>query len=110
MNDAEIHSSRRGVNPIMSDPCHVPNATPIFGAGGKRKRRMSARWRYTNRLNARASTGPKTAIGKARVARNALRHGLSVPVVRDPALAPEIEALARRIMQSVVGKSLDDAP
>ncbi len=73
----------------------------------KRKRRMSARWRYTNRLNARASTGPKTTAGKATVARNALCHGLSLPVAGDPGFAPEVVELARTIAQSVVGQSLD---
>jgi hypothetical protein len=42
-------------------------------------------------------TGPRTPHGKARVARNARRHGLSLPVAADPALAPEIAALARAI-------------
>jgi hypothetical protein len=73
----------------------------------KQKRRVSARWRYTNQLNARASTGPKTAAGKATVARNALSHGLSLPVLSDPAIAPEVVELAGRIEQSVVGQSLD---
>ena len=50
-----------------------------------------------NRANARASTGPRTAAGKARVARNALRHGLSLPVSADPRLAAEVKALARAI-------------
>ena len=50
-----------------------------------------------NRANARASTGPKTAQGRARTARNALRHGLSLPVRSDPALSEEVEALAREI-------------
>ena len=50
-----------------------------------------------NRANARASTGPKTAQGRARAARNALRHGLSLPVFSDPALSEEVEALAREI-------------
>ena len=50
-----------------------------------------------NRANARASTGPKTAQGRARAARNALRHGLSLPVCSDPALSEEVEALAREI-------------
>ena len=50
-----------------------------------------------NRANARASTGPKTRDGKARVARNARRHGLSLPVLHDPALAREVEELARKI-------------
>ena len=39
----------------------------------------------------------RTPHGKARVARNALRHGLSLPVAADAALAPEISALAARI-------------
>lgn len=51
-----------------------------------------------NRKNARASTGPKTAQGRARVARNALRHGLSIPLCSDPASSEQVEALARRIV------------
>lgn len=50
-----------------------------------------------NRRNARASTGPKTPDGKAKVARSALRHGLTVPVARDPSYAAEIEAVALAI-------------
>ncbi len=50
-----------------------------------------------NRKNARLSTGPKTAAGRARIARNARRHGLSIPVLKDPALFQEIHALARMI-------------
>ena len=50
-----------------------------------------------NQANARASTGPKTAQGRTRAARNALRHGLSLPVVSDPTFAEEIEGLAREI-------------
>jgi hypothetical protein len=48
-----------------------------------------------NRANARASTGPKTAHGRARAARNGLRHGLSVPVFSDPVFSEEVDALAR---------------
>jgi hypothetical protein len=51
----------------------------------------------SNRANARSSTGPKTAKGRARSARNALRHGLSLPVLSDPTLSPEVAALARQI-------------
>ena len=50
-----------------------------------------------NRANARASTGPKTERGRARTARNAFRHGLSLPVCSEPVLSDEIEALAREI-------------
>jgi hypothetical protein len=50
-----------------------------------------------NRENARASTGPKTTQGRSRTARNALRHGLSLPLSSDPALSDEVEALAREM-------------
>jgi len=51
----------------------------------------------SNRANARASTGPKTAQGRARAARNALRHALSLPVCSNPVLSEEVETLAREI-------------
>jgi hypothetical protein len=57
----------------------------------------SARKTRANRANAAASTGPRTARGRAHAARNALRHGLSLPVSSDPALSEEVEALAREI-------------
>jgi hypothetical protein len=50
-----------------------------------------------NRANAQASTGPKTADGRARAARNALRHALSLPVCSNRALSEEVETLAREI-------------
>src|SRR4051794_25693030 len=58
---------------------------------------MSDRKQQANRENARRGTGPRTARGKARSARNSRKHGLSVPVVHDPLLAPEVAGLARRI-------------
>src|SRR5215831_16410165 len=42
------------------------------------------RQRAANRRNARSSTGPRTAAGKARVAQNAVRHGLNVAIADDP--------------------------
>jgi hypothetical protein len=57
------------------------------------ERRLAA-----NRRNARASTGPKTAAGKACAARNARRHGLAVPIGADPVLGAQAEAFAREIV------------
>jgi hypothetical protein len=57
----------------------------------------SPRKLYVNRLNARASTGPKTADGKARAAQNARRHGLNLPAHHDPSWSAELDALARAI-------------
>ena len=50
-----------------------------------------------NRTNAQASSGPKTARGKARATRNARRHGLSLSVILDLALSEHVEAFARAI-------------
>ncbi len=55
-----------------------------------------------NRANAQASTGPRTAQGKARTARNARRHGLSLSVISDPVLSEQVEALARKIAGQAV--------
>jgi len=52
---------------------------------------------HANRANARASTGPKTAGGRARSARNALRHALSLPVCSNPEFSEQAETLAREI-------------
>jgi hypothetical protein len=59
--------------------------------------RPPQRKRDANRRNALLGRGPKTAAGKARVARNALRHGLSAPDLWDPTVCHQVEALARRI-------------
>jgi hypothetical protein len=57
----------------------------------------SLRRRYANRLNARASTGPRTAAGKARAAQNARKHGLRVPALHDPEKTRNIAELARKL-------------
>jgi hypothetical protein len=51
-------------------------------------------WR-ANQANAKASSGPKTKAGKAHSARNALRHGLNIPVCKEPSLSIQAEELAR---------------
>ena len=56
---------------------------------------ISVRKIEANRANAKASTGPRTARGKHRVAQNARRHGLSLPIVSIPALSQQAESLAR---------------
>jgi hypothetical protein len=58
---------------------------------------ISAGRTKANRANARASTGPRTAQGRTHSARNARRHGLSLPVLSNPALSEEVEPLARDI-------------
>jgi len=57
----------------------------------------SARKLHANRLNAHASTGPRTGAGKVRAAQNARRHGLSLPARYDPCRSGEVDALAREI-------------
>jgi hypothetical protein len=55
------------------------------------------RQRATDRAPAGRRRGPHTPDGRARAARNALRYGLSLPVLADPATAAEVEALARQM-------------
>src|SRR5262245_40800012 len=76
----------------------APRRVSARGAGRRRKRGLtSARKITANRANARASTGPQTTRGRARAARNALRHALSLPVCSIPALSQEVATLATEI-------------
>jgi hypothetical protein len=61
-----------------------------------------------NRANARASTGPKTAQGRARSAANALRHALSLSVYSDPLVSEEVETLAREIAGADANAEIQD--
>jgi hypothetical protein len=67
---------------------------------------MTSRRILANRANARASTGPKTVLGRARVAQNARRHGLAMSVLADPERAADVEALARTLAASTIGRVL----
>src|SRR5262249_41055791 len=49
----------------------------------------------TNHINARKSCGPRTAAGKTRVSRNALRHGLAALTHRRPWIFQETEQMAK---------------
>ena len=62
-----------------------------------------ARRAFASRANSRKSTGPQSRAGKAIVARNARRHGLSLPLLDEQAIEPEVERLARLIIGSIVG-------
>ena len=57
-----------------------------------------------NRKNAAHSTGPKSVQGKARVSKNALRHGLAISLCHFPELSAAAELLAREI----VGENADE--
>ena len=56
-----------------------------------------------NRENAKKSTGPKTAAGRARSSRNALRHGLSLPLTPNTEMAAKAD-LIRKSLVSEQGK------
>ncbi len=57
----------------------------------------SERKTRANRTNSRKSSGPRTAAGRAKASRNALRHGLTAIVHRQPVAAGEIDRLAKHI-------------
>ena len=54
----------------------------------------SQRKASSNRKNAQNSTGPRSELGRLRSSRNALRHGLAIPIGSDPSFSKDIEALA----------------
>jgi hypothetical protein len=57
----------------------------------------SERKRTSNRVNAKASTGPKTTLGKLRARKSAYRHGLSISILSHPDRSAEVEELALEI-------------
>ena len=60
-----------------------------------------------NRRNAALSSGPKTAVGKARSKLNARRHGLAAQP--DPFIRQEIETLAKALVNEFGTASISDA-
>ena len=59
----------------------------------------SAKKVAANRINGRKSRGPRTRAGKARVSRNARRHGLAVFNNKDPAMAGRVKQMVDVICQ-----------
>src|SRR5262245_33762423 len=56
-----------------------------------------------NRQNSQRSTGPRTALAKKRIRRNALRHGLAATIVNAPGIPAETNRLAQAICGSDTG-------
>jgi hypothetical protein len=65
---------------------------------------VSARKLAANRANAQASTGPRTAAGKARASRNAVRHGLAGQGWTDPETGRAIERWGRKLAGEATGE------
>jgi hypothetical protein len=53
----------------------------------------------TRLTNARRSTGPKTALGNLKSSRNALRHGLSIPLHPSHVGSEEVHALVEALVE-----------
>ncbi|MDI1343506.1 MAG: hypothetical protein PSV22_05310 [Pseudolabrys sp.] len=70
---------------------------------------ISERKIRANRANARASTGPRTAGGKARASRNAKWHGLTLSVLADPSLAAELQNHATLIAGEAASAGLTES-
>jgi predicted RNase H-like nuclease len=60
-----------------------------------------ARRAFASRANGRLGNRSRTAAGKARQAGAVRRHGLSLQVALDEALAPDVDRLAREIAASL---------
>ena len=60
----------------------------------------SQKRRDASRLNGQKGKGPKSEAGRRRSSRNALAHGLSLPITSDPLLSSRAERLAQLIAGS----------
>jgi hypothetical protein len=64
---------------------------------------MSKRKLEANRRNAARSTGPRSAAGRDRARRNAMRHGLLANDPKDDALCAKTERLAALLAGEAAG-------
>jgi len=60
--------------------------------------------RRANRKNARRSTGPRTAAGKANAAKNSFRHGLSADIRNNSTWSKDIETLAQHYWEEAINR------
>lgn len=67
----------------------------------------SSRKLRANRINAKSSTGPRTADGKARASQNARQHGLSLSALEDRGHTAAVKAWAQRLMGDSKSKELE---
>src|SRR5829696_7666710 len=65
---------------------------------------ISQRKRTANRRNARSSTGPRSAAGKAKASQNALKHGLAIPVLLQRGLALQAHTRANAMAAEYDGR------
>ena len=56
----------------------------------------------SNRQNAKKSTGPKSHNGKLRASRNALAHGLSIPISYSRGLSSQRTDLAKALSDGTI--------
>ena len=68
----------------------------------------SSRKIAANQANAKASTGPKTALGKSKTSKNAHRHGLSLPVSVDALRAEQVNKLAHEMVRKTADQEILD--
>lgn len=68
-------------------------------SGTKVKYRLTKKALEARRANAQKSTGPKTPKGKSSIAKNALKHGLSLPVAYLPPFQARTDALVEELLK-----------